>query len=358
MTVAAPAHSTGSTANTPELVFAELAALGYPRTPRAYEVWFAYRTQQSVELAAAVDTRLANGPLNAQDFEELHELHFRDGISVRQAERSSKAVSMEIDAIVDLVRMAMGSANRYNDSLSSLLSDLVSTNDPLKLKGVVEALVSATNEAQVSNEGLEKRLRTARSEIDELRGILEATRLETLTDPLTGISNRKHFDMSMRFMIEQAHATRKPFSLLMIDIDHFKQFNDTHGHLTGDKVLRVVAQTLRSKFPNRATVARFGGEEFAVLLPESDLMAGWIGAEAARQTILGRELVKRSTGEKIGRITVSIGIGTLRRNDTAYSLVSRADRALIAAKSSGRNQSITEDQLQEPTTPISRTAAA
>jgi diguanylate cyclase len=133
----------------------------------------------------------------------------------------------------------------------------------------------------------------------------------------------------------------------MVDIDHFKQFNDLHGHLTGDKVLRLVALALREKFPARATVARYGGEEFAIILPDGDTMAGWVGAEAARQSILARELVKRSTGEKIGRITISIGVGSWKHLDTGLSLIARTDAALLRAKRSGRNRTVTEDQLAE-----------
>ncbi len=132
---------------------------------------------------------------------------------------------------------------------------------------------------------------------------------------------------------------------MMIDIDHFKLFNDRHGHLVGDKVLRVVAQALRERLPRRATIARFGGEEFAVILPEADLHAGWTAAESARQTVNSRELVKKTTGEKLGRITVSIGVGMWRRADSAVSLIARADGALLAAKRAGRNRTITEDQV-------------
>ena len=336
-------HSAGSLAAT---VISELEALSLPPTPRVFAVWYAHVAGHDPALSASIRSRQTLGQsLTAEVIEELHDAHIQNSVSVKLAERSSRAVIMEIDGIVDLIKMSLGSTSNYSEKLSLLLGEMVTANDPAALKEIVATLVEATNETRGMNQTLEKGLRGARKEVDDLRKVLEDTRLETLKDALTGISNRKHFEQTIQAAIESATQSRRPFSLLMIDIDFFKKFNDTFGHLTGDKVLRVVAQTLREKFPTRATVARFGGEEFAIILPEADLMAGWIGAEAARQSVEARELVKRSTGEKMGRISVSIGVGTWKRNDSALSLVGRADAALMRAKANGRNRTVTEDQL-------------
>jgi diguanylate cyclase len=327
-------------------VITELSAMGIAPTPHAFEVWHSYLTGADSALTVAIRNRLSTkDPITADVIEELYDAHVMNGRTLKLAERSSRAVMMEIDGIVELVRLSLGSNNAYSATLSNLLTDMVGANDPTALREVVTTLVKATEDARSINQSLEKGLRAARNEVDELRRVLEDTRLETLKDALTGVSNRKHFEQALQGAIEASQKTRRPFSLLMVDIDYFKSFNDTHGHLTGDKVLRVVAQSLRDKFPARATVARYGGEEFAVILPDSDLMAGWVGAEAARQTIVARELIKRSTGEKIGRITISIGVGTWRPNDTPISLIARSDAALLRAKKFGRNRTVTEDQM-------------
>lgn len=327
-------------------VLSELASLGLKATPHAFSVWHCHLTGSDTALSSGIRARLAAGTKLSDDIlEELHETHILSTKTLRVAERSSRAVMMEIDGIVELIRLSLGSSSKYSTTLSKLLGDMVSTNDPAALKEIVSTLVRATEETRMLNETLDKGLRAARTEVDDLRKVLEDTRLDALKDALTGISNRRHFEQALQAAIDSAGETRRQFALLMIDIDHFKQFNDQHGHLTGDKVLKVVAQALREKFPARATVARYGGEEFAVILPEADLMSGWVGAEAARQSILARELVKRSTGEKIGRITISVGVGAWKRNDTGLSLISRADGALIRAKRFGRNRTVTEDQM-------------
>lgn len=329
-------------------VLSELDRLGISPSPHAFAVWFSHLSGQDPALSAALRERINAGmAFTAEMVEELHESHILSTKTLRMAERSSRAVMLEIDGIVELIRISLGSSTKYSSTLSKLLGEMVTANDPAALKEIVSTLVKATEETRQLNETLDKGLRAARTEVDELRKVLEDTRLDALKDGLTGISNRRHFEQAIQGALETAAATRRQFALLMIDIDHFKQFNDRHGHLTGDKVLRVVAQALREKFPARATVARYGGEEFVVILPDADLMAGWIGAEAARQSILGRELVKRSTGEKIGRITISVGVGAWKRNDSSLSLISRADAALLRAKRFGRNRTVTEDQMSQ-----------
>lgn len=320
---------------------------GLKVTPAAFELWYEYLAGVDTALKAAVNAHIDAKTLSDAIVVELHGQFVRDGKVVELVERSSQAVMLEIEGIADLIRTLLGSSNAYSSTLSSLLGDMVTVNDAAALRRVVETLVEATEDARTSTSLMEKRLEAAQSEMEELRGALEATRAETLQDALTGVSNRKHFEQAIRAAIETSELQNRGFTLLMIDIDHFKNFNDTHGHLIGDKVLRVVANALKEKFRGRSTVARFGGEEFAVILPDTDLMAGWVGAEAVRQMIVTRELVKRSTGEKLGRITVSIGVGAWRRHDTSSSLIARADAALLRAKHSGRNRTITEDKLSE-----------
>jgi diguanylate cyclase len=125
--------------------------------------------------------------------------------------------------------------------------------------------------------------------------------------------------------------------MLLIDIDHFKKFNDTHGHQIGDDVLRLIAQGLKESVNGRALAARYGGEEFAVLLPDSDLDGAKVVAEDIRTAISRKVLRKRSTGETLGRVTVSIGAAEYQRLEDLDEFVHRVDRLLYAAKQTGRN---------------------
>jgi diguanylate cyclase len=142
--------------------------------------------------------------------------------------------------------------------------------------------------------------------------------------------------------IADAAEKIEPLSLLLTDIDHFKAFNDSFGHLTGDQVLRLVAMSVKHNVKGKDTAARYGGEEFAVVLPNTNLRSVTTVADHIRRVVMAKELMKRSTGEQLGRVTISIGVATLRKDDTAQSLIERADACLYAAKRNGRNRVMCE----------------
>jgi diguanylate cyclase len=132
----------------------------------------------------------------------------------------------------------------------------------------------------------------------------------------------------------------------LTDIDHFKAFNDSYGHLTGDQVIRYVAMTVKQNVKGLDTAARFGGEEFAVVLPNTVLRSAITVAEHIRRAVMNKEVMRRSTGEHLGRVTISVGVAALRAGDTAQTLIERADNCLYAAKRGGRNKVVSEADLE------------
>jgi diguanylate cyclase len=202
--------------------------------------------------------------------------------------------------------------------------------------------VQATQELQQNNHALEARLSASKQEINQLQEHLEAVRTESLTDPLTTLANRKSFDEALVRAIGNARGKNEHLSLVMTDVDHFKRFNDTYGHLTGDQVLRLVAISVKQNVKGQDIAARYGGEEFAVVLPNTILRSAATLAEQIRRAVMTKDLMKRSTGESLGRVTISLGVAALRPDDTPQSLIERADGCLYAAKRSGRNRVISE----------------
>jgi diguanylate cyclase len=220
--------------------------------------------------------------------------------------------------------------------------ELARAEAPGNLRALVATLVQATREMQETQEALEARLIAAKQEIILLQDNLEAVRTESLTDPLTSLANRKYFDSALTRAINEATATGEPLSLLLADIDHFKNFNDSFGHLTGDQVLRLVAMAMKHNVKGQDIAARYGGEEFAVVLPHTVLRSAITVADHIRRAVMTKDLMKRSTGEHLGRVTISVGVATLRSGDTMMSLIERADACLYAAKHAGRNRVISE----------------
>jgi diguanylate cyclase len=159
-----------------------------------------------------------------------------------------------------------------------------------------------------------------------------------MTDGLTGLSNRKAFDAAIARVTEESDLNHTTFTLLMLDIDHFKTFNDNYGHQIGDQVLRLVSRTLVEGVKGRDIASRYGGEEFAIILPETTLTAGVAVGNSLRKAVATKDVINRSSGEKLGRITLSVGVAEFVPGEKIGSLIERADSALYTAKHNGRNQ--------------------
>ncbi|WP_460450069.1 diguanylate cyclase [Alsobacter sp. SYSU BS001988] len=314
--------------------------------PRAYEVWYTHLAGSNRSLSRALTEELAASPrLANSQIEKLYNQFLSPNRMAQQAEKASAGVLTEIDSVVSLIDEALGSTSRYGDSLEEISHVLDAKLDRNLVRDIVNRLVSVTQETVANNRALEVRLKETRGEVQDLRQALESIRTESLTDPLTTLANRKHLDATISHAVDHSALSGEPLTILMIDVDRFKDFNDTWGHLTGDQVLRLVAMSIKGSVRPNDTAARFGGEEFAVVLPQSSLKSGHIVAERIRQTVMGRELVKRSTGEALGRITISIGAATFASGDNATLLIERADRCLLHAKRTGRNKTVCEDEI-------------
>lgn len=155
------------------------------------------------------------------------------------------------------------------------------------------------------------------------------------TDKLTGTANRQVFDVLFRQAYSQSKRSKKPLSAIMFDIDYFKQINDTYGHPTGDVVLKTLVQKIRCSIRESDILFRWGGEEFLIILPESDVNIASNIAEKIRKTVEDLEIT--FSGKTIS-VTISMGVGTMSEVDTSDDLIMRSDKALYAAKEKGRNR--------------------
>jgi diguanylate cyclase len=192
---------------------------------------------------------------------------------------------------------------------------------------------------------LERRLQEAQEAIRELRSRLARAERNASTDSLTGIGNRRGFSELLHGAVAEAGRRHEALSLLMIDIDHFKAFNDRYGHHVGDHVLRLVATALASLPGGAKAASRFGGEEFAVILPNVAVDDALALAERTRTALAARRFIMRGSGETLSQITISIGVAELRSREPSENLVRRADAALYRAKRAGRNCVVTDGPL-------------
>src|SRR6195952_3927788 len=340
-----------------EIALGQIKALRQAATPRNYEIWYSYATGYLPSLNQKINETLQQGGgLSETDLEQIYETYLSPTRLTERIERVGSQVMGEIEQVMAMIDAAAGSANSYTESLADMSAKLGNSKDREGLRTIVESLVQTAKEMEVSNQKLEERLNASKQEIDQLQENLEVVRTESLTDPLTQLANRKFFDTTIAQAIEDARANNEPLSLLMTDIDHFKNFNDSFGHLTGDQVLRLVAMSVKQNVKGQDTAARYGGEEFAIVLPNTVLRSAITVADHIRRAVMTKELMKRSTGEHLGRVTISIGVATLHKGDTAQTLIARADTCLYAAKRHGRNRVLCETDPEVATPPSAQVA--
>jgi diguanylate cyclase len=326
-----------------EVALGQIKSLRQTAVPRNYEIWYVYATGYNSPLNKIINETLArNGKLTEADLEQIYETYLSQIKTTERIDKVGARVIGEIDDVMTLITDALGMSARYDASLSGAANTLAAADDRDQVKTVIQTLVKATREMRDTNKALETRLALSKTEISNLQHSLEAIRAESLTDPLTGLGNRKYFDRSIDYAVQSALASGQPLSLLMFDIDHFKSFNDSYGHLTGDQVLRLVGMSLKQTIKGQDITARYGGEEFAVVLPNTALRQALTVADHIRRAVMSKELRKKSTGEILGRVTISVGVSILKPGDDTDSLIERADACLYAAKRNGRNRVICE----------------
>jgi diguanylate cyclase len=326
-----------------EIALGQIRSLRQSAVPRNYEIWYVYATGQNASLNKVINETLArSGRLTEADLEQIYETYLSQTRTTDRIDKVGTRVIDQIDDVMEVIARALRLTSEFDTSLIEVDSKLTQATTRQHVKLIIETLLRSTRAIHASNKALESRLTASRQQIHDLQQSLEAIRAETMTDPLTGLGNRKYFDRAVIEAVRDAGASGEPLSLLMFDIDHFKSFNDNYGHLTGDQVLRLVAISLRQTIKGRDIIARYGGEEFAVVLPNTALRQALTVADSIRRTVMSKELKKKSTGEILGRVTISVGVSVLQPSDTTDSLIERADACLYAAKRSGRNRVICE----------------
>jgi len=326
-----------------EVALGQIKSLRQTAIPRNYEIWYVYATGYNAPLNKIINETLArNGKLTEADLEQIYDTYLSHIKTTDRIDKVGSRVIGEIDDVMNLISEALGAAQIYDASLVGASERLNTAHTAAQVKEIVGTLVKSTREMRDTNKALEARLALSKVEISNLQQSLEAIRAESLTDPLTGLGNRKYFDRMIETAVQNALASNLPLSLLMFDIDHFKSFNDSYGHLTGDQVLRLVGLSLKQTIKGQDITARYGGEEFAVVLPNTALRQALTVADHIRRAVMAKELKKKSTGEILGRVTISVGVSMLKAGDDTDSLIERADACLYAAKRAGRNRVICE----------------
>jgi len=316
---------------------------GIPVTPLNYALWYAYVSNEDPTLNLRIDEIVAAyGMIPLTSAEDL----FREHVSAAgNYETALVRVKDNLEQMVQGIDKDLHATIADTRSFSSLLDECnrdlrapsTSKTNVDDIFGTLDKLLQGSTAMQENTSRFEQRLSSANDEIRRLRNELETLRQDAMHDELTGVFNRRAFDLELGQFLGQGE--RGPaIHLAMLDIDHFKQFNDRFGHMVGDRVLGLVGKQLNAAARVGVSVYRYGGEEFALVFCGGSFEQAVQFAENLRTTIGNLVLRDTRSGERLSGITVSIGIAARHRGETAEQLLGRADTALYQAKESGRNR--------------------
>ncbi len=326
-------------------IYLEAKMRNIPLTKENYQILYDYFENKNPDLTSEFKKIIKKKQTYNQ---EVSQYLFRKYIVNRcndimgQVQNETQRIIKEI--LEKMITTSDVSSN-FEKKLTNYTDKLSKTNSVEDVQLIIGSIIEDTRAMAESNQEMQTEFQKAKKQTETLNKELKKIESEALTDALTGLQNRRAFDKSIQNLINDYNTAGKIFSIIVLDVDHFKKFNDTYGHQIGDEVLKTVGDTLIKGLKGQDIPCRYGGEEFVILLPETNLTNAKIVAEQIRIRIAVRDLKDSNSKKEIEKITISLGVALIKSADTVKSVVERADKALYLAKESGRNNTKTEEDL-------------
>ena len=315
-----------------------------PTIPQNYAVWYDYVTAGNQDLKREIEKQLKTG----SDFDPELCRRIYEHYYIDQARAEVDGLRESMRGAVESVLKELGDLGSDMSHYSEVLDDCSETlNSDLTQEDMKKLILTLAGETKVARERsveVEGSLSTMVGEMADLRAQVSQLSRDSLTDALTGVANRRAFDEAMRKMTTESQESGEAFCMILADIDHFKSFNDTHGHLVGDEVLRFVAREMQQCVKGRDLLARYGGEEFAVLLPSTPLGGAVMLGESLR-AIIESESLKDAEADTEYQVKISLGVAEYRAGEDISDFIERADACLYRSKENGRNRVTGEGDL-------------
>ena len=306
-------------------------------TTQTFSVFYEHSLGDNARLHQAVDALLAeHRPVTPADIGQIYERFITNAAEVQYVRDISDRMQETLETVQTLVQTVGTDTNNFQTEIRRSANRFAAQE--CTVTDLVQTLLAETRDIRARNSRVEEQLEANTRLMQTMKRSLAEARRESATDWLTGLINRRSMDEALRVEADQAAAEGTPFSLVLLDIDHFKSINDRWGHAVGDDVIKLVGNTLNRHIRRADLAARYGGEEFAVLMPGVAIEAAAEVAERIRQTLAEYKFVLRSSGKPIERITLSAGVAAYVSGEPVAHLLERSDAALYAAKRAGRNR--------------------
>ncbi len=322
-----------------------MSKLNIPVTPKHYAVWYNYFNGGNKELKKVINAMFDKGLAFSEEINKKLYWQFCSEKEEKELRNIRKTLQGVSTTLLTEVNRLSGQAEDYESSISNTATRLSEDVSIQEIKDVVGIIINETKALAGFGEKTKQKLKETTEELEELQIKFEQAKTDALVDFLTGAPNRKAFDETLIRYTKKAESDHKDLCLLIIDIDHFKKFNDEFGHVVGDDVLIFVANKIKGLVRGQDFLARFGGEEFVIILPETALAGAMTVAEHIRHFFAQAKLKTVKTSKPLGKITASIGIACYQSGESMEEFIKRSDQALYFAKESGRNQVATESDL-------------
>ncbi|GAC32475.1 GGDEF domain-containing protein [Paraglaciecola polaris] len=308
-----------------------------PAVPINYALWYTYVSNESASLNEILDQAIQhNLPLSKSKTKALYRKHAADDQEVDVWELRQSIESMIVE-LSQSVKDTRNETRSFKSTMDTCMDDLAKVErEGLSMEEVmslVRSLVTQTKQIRGSTLSFSTALMDAEREISRLKDQLEQSQQAALYDALTGLCNRRYFDEELA-----TQAMRPNMCLILADLDNFKIINDTHGHVMGDLILKASAKKLQASCRNGAQAFRFGGEEFAIIVPNCKLDMARQIAETMRRSIEKIGVRDKRTSQVLGGISASFGVAEIQKGMNPLALIEAADQLLYKAKSLGRNR--------------------
>lgn len=324
-------------ANIAHAVIPLMSARKVAATPSNYSLFFRYLQGEEKDLISAIDTYISSGTPFTEEILSTIKTEFPDPDITREIQKKQSSVSKVLTEMFLKISDFSGESNKFSASIKKNAEQLDENATLAEISSIVSSIIADTEQFDKFNDSFQNEVDEITKELAHLKKEYAQVITASRTDQLTKIPNRRALDEELQIQLELCDKDKyESLSILMIDIDHFKKFNDTYGHLTGDKVLKYVGQKTKQLIGKTNFIGRFGGEEFVVLLPNIRLAQATRVASHINNYFSSTNLT--GSHQNLGKITVSIGVAEYKADDTSDSIIDRADKALYIAKEKGRNQ--------------------